>query len=787
MSKKAAPKKKQEPQVVEEQVSASPPQEMFSDYGNLNNSSDAIEKSIDVSSYIHGGGVEEMMRIYKNIYDKKIRQNNDQAAEIMIQRLKKQLQDDQEQARTKDTATREQKASEIQTFSHVYVDMQDTNKAVQNYFADQLISENLLTKCSVLVKSEFETIAHKVENDIKEGNNIGIPVQQLDLRDAIGFLEKGYTDVLKRFKNDEGKAQLWVKYQKDNQNDKKLKKNARLSNRIKNQEARAFVYDMEKQRRDIVQRREDKIFHLEHDEEEREEKERLEIKQLKKKEKQKRIEACKIGIAERKEELQNRIEALKKYEDTKKKSKKPQSPRVYKVGGRKFRKADKQFYKERLQEIHEAHKPIRLEGDIDKHQEKYENDKKNMKHYFDANVPVGKKLNFYNSELFIERGKDSTAFPDKDHYKNDYGQDVAQQETEIEQELEAEFDSAAKEEKLNSLKGKSLRLYLYHKQKIAASKFKQRYLNPEFDNKNTDNLYKGLPHFEKLAKEQEHKDKIEKRIEMNKSLPSLHLKISREFGKKGLEKQKKDEEDGKVLKTIGSAVIKLPEIKAGNKNWYPNYLKSIELRKSSNPQKRHEWKDKYANLNKGSLQRQIADVENMDKEIHFRDLTQRYGVKSTTEPNNQTRKLDSFVQSGVYSYNTLNPNNKNSGQKPESVFFDSMKTKVAILNQLLESDEDQDEKEDYGGKYKRTAAHKKFKQRQFYGDKSTVQTSPNRYDFNLDYGRSPQLEDSVRFVSDSQDFGKKRSVEKTLGKLIFLKIQIEMLKMIDQEVKIKRA
>ena len=87
------------------------------------------------------------------------------------------------------------------------------------------------------------------------------------------------------------------------------------------------------------------------------------------------------------------------------------------------------------------------------------------------------------------------------------------------------------------MKGKSLRLYLYHKQKIAARNWKENNLNADHDINERDKLYKGLPFFEKLAKENEHKALIQSRIENSKSLPSLYLEQSRELGKNELGKK----------------------------------------------------------------------------------------------------------------------------------------------------------------------------------------------------------------------------------------------------------
>ena len=74
----------------------------------------------------------------------------------------------------------------------------------------------------------------------------------------------------------------------------------------------------------------------------------------------------------------------------------------------------------------------------------------------------------------------------------------------------------------------------------------------------------------------------------------------------------------------------------------------------------------------------------MDMEIYFKDLSNKYGVKKLQEPGNKKTALDSFVQSGINIFNEMNPDKKLSEKKSESIFFDSMKAKVAILNQLME-------------------------------------------------------------------------------------------------------
>lgn len=784
MSKKAAAKNKQEPP-KDEVNDVQAPTEIASPNKTIDNSSDSIANDLLNNSY-NDTEEKEMMKIYSNIYDSNIEQNMDKAAEIMVQKLKKTLTDDVNLARTKDQAARELKISEIKSFSNAYVKQSANDKSVQNYFADQLIEDNLLTKVSVMVKSGFEVIAKKVETDIKSKNTI-IPKEQLELREANSFLGKGYNDVIKVCTNEYKQEIFDVKYKKDSLTNPNSRKISKLGNRVKAQEARKFVYEMNMQRQDIETKRDERQRDKVHDDEEKAIEDRMVKKTLKKKAKHERVEKCKERIAQRKLELKTKLDGLVKFENDYKKKKQNMTVRAHRVVGRKFRKEDKKYYTQKLLEIHEAHKPVRLHGDIDKHQEHYESLKQKVKHKFDEKAPLSKKLGFYNSEAFLNGGKSTTAFPTKDSYKNDQAIDVKQLESEIEKELEGEFDPAVKEEKLKSLKGKNLATYLYHKKRIMANKVKSKFFNPEFDTNNSDNLlYKGLPVFEKEAKEQEFKDLIKNRQEVNKSLPSLYLEKSREMGKKGLDKLKKQTMEKGEL-GVAESQLKLPEIHVGNRHWYPNYLKSVEIKKSSNPEGKQLWHENIATLDKGSLQRQIADVKSLDKETMYKDLKKRYEVKSIKNPKDtQVTKLDSLVQSGKFDYDNIIPNNQVSTRAPASAFFDTMKAKVAILKRLVDVEEES-EKEEYGNNYKKTVAHMKYKQRKMAGNTSKLQFSPSRYSEYPDYNRSTLLDNSLKLITDSQDFGSKNREEKTPGTLFYSKTQIKSQKKTNKETTIAKV
>lgn len=644
-------------------------------------------------------------QIYNSCDVSMLEDTKDEAAEYLMRSLKRQLQNLDSAGKTRNDAEilNKQRKKERKTFTSYYVKKNTKHYEINNFFADELMTDDLMNPETVKLKSmmqkRFEVVTTDILNSDKY-NGFNIPTKKLNLNQAIPYLKNGYEEDIKSGLNENNDNYYVLKYERD-ECDPDIQKEMKVKDQIAKAEAQRMIHkiydDKEKRDQEYIERKK----RLESAES------RQRKKEKKKKKVEEQIEVSKADQAKERIALANdfykeKRSYLAEFEEKYNKKYLDDKVPLYKKKKNAHKKGSNKQVQEALDKIHDDHKPVRRE-DLEKHQEyietlktKLKNDKDTKK---DTNktmmypIPMTQKLEFYNNIDMRKHGNDvATTFITPSIQKEEQNVDVNEIEEQIKKEFEENeqngFDSTKKQEKLDSILGKSRVMYLHYKKKYFAQKRTEKNIKKDYDI-NTKKIYEGLPGIEKELAKKEYKEKIDARIERNKSLPSLYLEAGKKLGRQNLEKQNlNDNSEGQPsLKSGKIKNMDPPKKPSKNSEQYPNYLKTLNLNRNLFNDKVNSryMKEKFEDLNMQGLEKLMAEVNSMDQKNNFKQISNKYGVKPIQNINDCNSP-----QIGTDRVSKSETNLLKGKKQPSSVYSQSLRAKVEILNYLIEDDENED-------------------------------------------------------------------------------------------------
>jgi hypothetical protein len=367
------------------------------------------------------------------------------------------------------------------------------------------------------------------------------------------FLALGYEEDISFGRNLNGKDWYLAKFEKDGRHPL-LRKEEKLRNKIKGQEARIMIDKLEHNHQEYLKREGERLEKRQSHDKNNSAREKKRIKREAEKLRTKRIEKCKQNTTERAAQFKKRLHDLKTREEKYIKRFLTERPLYQRKRGLN-KKAAREFKESRLREVHESHNRVTLE-DIKRHQENIKKLKAQVPHNFDPQTLPEENLEFYNNSKMRSLGNNVSNYPNPFFYSGKH--DKAYFESEIDNpttkghvksqsripqpvsdqpEGDLQKSTVVKYKPFLSFKqiGRDELLYYHLKSKKFAQNANAQNAS-DFVESNKGRSLKKLPQLKKELLIQAQRDKISKVQLSNQSLPSLYLDYSRAIGRKTLVK-----------------------------------------------------------------------------------------------------------------------------------------------------------------------------------------------------------------------------------------------------------
>lgn len=367
------------------------------------------------------------------------------------------------------------------------------------------------------------------------------------------FLAAGYEEDISFGRNGNGKDWYLAKFEKDGKHPL-LRKEEKLKNKIKGQEARVMIDKLEHNHQEYLRREEERL-------EKRQSRDKKDIareKKIKKKDAEKvrtkRLEKCKQNTTERAAHFKKRLQDLKTREEKYIKQFLTERPLYQKKRGA-GKKAAREFKESRLREVHESHNRVTLD-DIKRHQENIKKLKAQVPLNFDPETLPEENLEFYNNSKMRSLGNNVSNYPNPFFYSGKH--DKAYLSSEIDnpttkghvksqsgipnpggdpQEGDPQKSMVVKYKPFLSFKQIGRDELIYYKLKSKKFADQANAQNAaDFEENNKGRSLKKLPKLKKDLATAAQRQKISAVQLSNQSLPSLYLDYSRAIGRKSMVK-----------------------------------------------------------------------------------------------------------------------------------------------------------------------------------------------------------------------------------------------------------
>jgi hypothetical protein len=375
--------------------------------------------------------------------------------------------------------------------------------------------------------------------------------KQLDVREMNKFLALGYEEDISFGRNLNGKDWYLAKFEKDGRHPL-LRKEEKLKNKIKGQEARIMIDKLEHNHQEYLKREEERLEKRQSRNKNNNAREKKRIKREAERLRTKRLEKCKQNTTERAAQFKKRLHDLKTREEKYIKRFLTERPLYQRKRGLN-KKAAREFKESRLREVHESHNRVTLE-DIKRHQENIKKLKAQVPHNFHPQTLPEENLEFYNNSKMRSLGNNVSNYPNPFFYSGKH--DKAYFESEIDNpttkghvksqflipqpegghpEPDPQKSTVVKYKPFLSFKqiGRDELLYYQLKRKKFAQNANAQNA-ADFESNNKGRSLKKLPQLKKEHASQAQRDQISKIQHINQSLPSLYLDYSRAMGRKSL-------------------------------------------------------------------------------------------------------------------------------------------------------------------------------------------------------------------------------------------------------------
>jgi hypothetical protein len=348
-----------------------------------------------------------------------------------------------------------------------------------------------------------------------------------------------------------GKDWYLAKFAKDGRHPL-LRKEEKLRNKIKGQEARIMIDKLEHNHQEYLKREEERLERRQSRNKNNSAREKKRIKREAERLRTKRLEKCKQNTTERAAQFKKRLHDLKTREEKYIKQFLTERPLYQRKRGLN-KKAAREFKESRLREVHESHNRVTLE-DIKRHQENIKKLKAQVPHNFDPQTLPEENLEFYNNSKMRSLGNNVSNYPNpffysgkhdkayfeseidnpttKGHVKSQSGipqPDIGQPEGDPQKSMLVKYKPFLSFKQIGR---DELLYYQLKKKKFSQNANAQN--AADFESNNKGRPLKKLPQLKKELASQAQRDQISKIQQINQSLPSLYLDYSRAMGRKSL-------------------------------------------------------------------------------------------------------------------------------------------------------------------------------------------------------------------------------------------------------------
>lgn len=536
-----------------------------------------LDHSYDFSSIIRGT-YEDASDIF-NSFDASMVKNfyNDEASSKLNDRMKKQL------GNMEGTLSKKEKLSQILTEKELncFSGICHKKEAINEYYRTLLKNDYLIGEFSIMLRASLEAKSNRISNDIKQYDSV-FSDNKLDLRQLNKKLEGGYEEKVTFGRNSYNQNFYQQKYTTESQ-DPRIRNELKVMEKVKKQEARKWVFDLSKQQKAIQKRVEDRKHKRDSLEEKQFKRMLKSYKKGKEDIKQKRVDSCYQRMKNKKTFTQ-RLSDLQKREDKYIKIYMAQKP-LYTKHTKKMIKKKEDHYKSGLQKHKELHKPVR-QDDIKKHQENYDELKKNKLPYFNPQK-LHKKIDFFNNKEMRTKGYETTNYPRPKFFSSNH--DKSYFEIDIDNSLNSDVMLKSYISKevdyrpfdIHKLKSKDEMTYLELKKKKFSELVNTNNLESIRETNKGRPLKRSLPFLKKQQDRTEERNRVGKIISKNKELQINNQEHSKEIGKRSQPQLNKS--------IISKSCTGLPALKSqiktqkshvsGDNQWNPDYWNADEQKK----------------------------------------------------------------------------------------------------------------------------------------------------------------------------------------------------------------